>query len=304
MTRAKPRPRDQAWQAQMASGVAELSTSASIGWLEAFYAAYDRAFVLPDEKEGLEGFRECLALNEGDAFARLSERYGSFAEVVAVARDATTGEVMGGANFIAFAPAADSHVVTANLNYIFVEEAFRRRGVFRDLVDLVKSQARSLFATGDEDALPHVLVFIEMNDPLRMAPEDYELDSQHAGLDQVDRLRIWARLGAQLIDFDYGQPALSADQEPDDGLLYGVVGARDEGLSACRLKQHLERFFAISVLKGRDPMDDAEATRQITDLTARCRKGEAIRLLDLNPPEDGLSGAGKAGSYLEIARRR
>ena len=32
--------------------------------LKAFYAGYDRAFVLPDEREDLDGFIDCLQLNQ------------------------------------------------------------------------------------------------------------------------------------------------------------------------------------------------------------------------------------------------
>lgn len=45
-----------------------------------FYAGYDKAFVLPREREELQGFKDCLALGAGPAFEELSARYGPFRE--------------------------------------------------------------------------------------------------------------------------------------------------------------------------------------------------------------------------------
>jgi GNAT superfamily N-acetyltransferase len=298
-------PRPLEWRVALANGEdALVSSGPDVGWLPTFYEAYDRAFVLSDEKEDLEGFRQCLRLNAGASYDRLSHRYGHFVELVVLVRERATGRPMGGANFAAFV-SPDEDAVTVNLNYIFVDAAFRRRGLFRALVDLVVDQARAAFVFGERPP-EAVTLFIEVNDPIRMTPEDYRTDSQHTGLDQFDRINIWAGLGARLIDFDYGQPALSPDQASEDGLLYCALGALDAGLSACRLKAHLERFFAISVMKGRDPMEDGQAARQISDLNARCSRGENIALLELTPIEDARTaqGARSASSYLEIARRR
>ena len=45
---------------------------------------------------------------------------------------------------------------------------------------------------------PAPVLFIEQNDPLRLTAEAYAADSDHSGLDQVDRLAIWARMGAEV----------------------------------------------------------------------------------------------------------
>ena len=75
----------------------EATDRADNGVLDAFYAAYDKAFVLANEKEELDGFHDCLALNVGGAHERLRARYGPFRELVMVARD-NSGAVVGGAN--------------------------------------------------------------------------------------------------------------------------------------------------------------------------------------------------------------
>ncbi|HEX2732268.1 MAG TPA: hypothetical protein VHM70_11695 [Polyangiaceae bacterium] len=239
-----------------------------------FYEGYDRAFVLPNEKEELSGFIECLALNEGDAHQALVKRFGPFRELVLIA-ETSAGDLIGGANFITF-PLANGRLCS-NLNYIYVQPQQRRRGYFSSLVAAVDEVARYVFA-GQSDARP--LVFIEQNDPVCMSREDYARDSERTGLDQIERIAIWAKLGARVVDFAYVQPALSENQEADRGLVYSVLGAGGSSLSACLLRDHLERFFAISVLKGRGLDTSSEAQAQIVELSQRCAAQQQIALLD------------------------
>lgn len=262
------------WQSVMPEGlVLEATTDPDSPVLERFYQAYDRAFVLPHEKEDLAGFRACLTLNSGADFDRVSARHRPFREVVLVLSE-PDGALIGGANFIAV---GHDGVVTVNLNYIFIERTFRTRGKLRALMAAVFSQSRQIFDLVGE---PGVLVFIEQNDPMRLSPEDYALDNAHSGLDQHDRLRIWQRLGARLIDFDYVQPALSAEQAPDESLVLGVLGAGTDRISSCLFADHLSSFFGISVLKGREIASDACALRQIDTLQTLCHNGGELNLLD------------------------
>lgn len=275
--------------------------------LAEFYAGYDKAFVLPREREELQGFRDCLALGAGPAFEELSARYGPFREVVLTAADAATGAAVGGANFIAFplpGLAADDGrpIVSMNLNYIFIGAEFRGQGLFRRLLAAIRDMAQGLVIAPGGAAL---LTFIEQNDPFRLSPEDYARDTAHSGLDQVSRLAIWQRLGAKIVDYPYVQPALSPGQAPDDGLLYGVLGAAGDRLDACVLEAHLRRFFGISVLKGRPLGEDPIAGAQIAALRRACAGGEHIRLLDAAP---GLVAAARnpeprPASFLDILRK-
>lgn len=241
-----------------------------------FYAAYDAAFILPDEKEDLEGFRACLALNEGEAYERLSALYGPFREMAILLTEGANGPVLGAANFIAFA--GDGTDPTVSLSYIFVDANQRRRGLFGLLMHLVREEAREAFAWPEGD-IPSPLIFIEMNNPVKMSPEDYALDSQHAGLDQVDRLKIWERRGARLVGMDYRQPPLSDDQGSEDELLLGVLGSGGaEALPACRVLAHMRRFFGVTVLKGRDLATSPVAAAQLAVLDAACQRGDRIPL--------------------------
>ncbi|KWT72008.1 hypothetical protein APY04_0291 [Hyphomicrobium sulfonivorans] len=256
--------------------------------LETFYAGYDRAFVLANEKEELSGFRECLALNHGAAYENLARQYGPFREIVAIAQDPESGRCIAGANLIAF-PArphtgAQTLRATINLNYVFVAPEARGQGHLRRMATAVSEIASAwLFndATAYQPPAHHdTLVFIEQNDPLRISRADAEKDTAHSGIGQFDRIRIWTALGARIIDFPYVQPPLSAQQSADDSLLLSVYGALPPRLDACDFQHHLERFFAISVLKGRDLMQEPVAASQVRLLEAACQDRRPFALLD------------------------
>lgn len=252
---------------------------------ERFHAAYDRAFVLANEKEDRAGFVGCLALNHGDAAAALVARYGPFREwVLVLERD---GAVVGGGNLLSHLQAdaaGRALAVDQNLNYVFVDAGHRGRGHLHDLVAAARAVARRSFpdALAGADAVPD-RVFMEINDPLRVSDADYAADTAATGLDQFDRVAIWARLGARIIDFPYVQPALSAGQAPAHDLLMAVLGAAGDEMDACLLQRHLERFFGISVLKGADPSGNAEAAAQLRASAADCAAGRRLALLDPLP---------------------
>lgn len=239
-----------------------------------FFAGYDQAFVLPNEKEDEEGFAQCFALNFGVDYARLSAAYGAYSEVCLVAEEG--GVDVGGANFIAMPVGEDT--ITANLNYIYTNRSARGRGLFTRLVDGVREAVAATFP-----GRARVLVFIEQNDPFRMSAEDYARDTDFTGLDQFDRLRIWARRGARVVNFPYAQPPLSPDQGEDDTLVYSVLGAEGDDLSACTLAAHLRGFFGVSVLKGAALESNEAAFAQVRALEAACAAGGAVGLIDPRP---------------------
>lgn len=236
-----------------------------------FFAGYDKAFVLPNEKEDEAGFARCFALNSGEDYQRLSALYGAYSEVCLVADEGE--EAIGGANFIAMP--IDDDTVTANLNYIYIEAEARGRGNLSRLIEGVRETIAAIYPDHSR-----VLIFIEQNDPFRMSAADYKRDTSFTGLDQFDRLRIWAQRGALVVDFPYAQPPLSDDQEADDTLVYSVLGAETPALDACMLEAHLRRFFGVSVLKGAELEDNQAARSQLAGLNAACAEGGRVALLD------------------------
>lgn len=260
------------------------------GVLDAFFAAYDRAFVLANEKEQIDGFRDCLALNAGARHAELRARYGPFRELVLVARD-DGGAVVGGANLIVLQqPTGAPHGVdfSVNLNYLFVAPAQRGKGRSRTLLAACRHLAGTIAAGWRAETPTRGLFFLEINDPFRLTPEQDKLDSEHAGIDQVARLAYWARMGTTVVDWPYVQPALSADQQDDRTLAYGVLDAGAASVPASLLLWHLERFFAISVLKGSRFESSAAALHQVQRLQEAAAARRDLRLLDLAGAIDGL----------------
>lgn len=243
--------------------------------LKRFFEGYDRAFVLPDEREELPGFEKCLALNHShrQAFGR------THIELVMTIEDAD-GVLLGGANFLATSMAHHLNCppATVALNYVYVEESARGRGLLRHALAAVRRLALKGLDLPPDAGEP--ALFIEQNDPLRLTPEEYSADTEHSGLDQVDRLAIWARVGAHVVDFAYIQPALSADQLSDDGLIYAAIDYPDDAVDAGLFHDHLESFFYISVLKGEGELPGGVATTQLLALTKR---EEALALLPMEP---------------------
>ncbi len=263
--------------------------------LRRFFEGYDRAFILPDEREEFDGFVQCLALNESHRNA-----YGRrHCEVAMVFEDAD-GTLLGGANFLA-ATTADGAAVPATvaLNYVYVESAARGRGLLRRILADVRRTALNVLDLAPDRAQP--VLFIEQNDPLRLTEEAYAADSGHSGLDQVDRLSIWARIGAQVVDFPYVQPALSEDQQPDDSLIYAAIGYPGDAVPARLLHDHLQSFFGISVLKGASEAPGGPAVEQLNALAAR---GDPVPLLPMAPALTRLTASPLPdfNSFRDLAR--
>lgn len=269
--------RDKSWQQVFEDGyVAVHTTDPQRPEVSEFYAAYDDAFVLESEKEDLEGFRVCLSLNNGAVGRDLTTAYGPFREIITLLRN-PEGMLVGAANYFVL---AQTGAITINLNYVFVQRAHRGGGLLKRLLAVVSETGGKLF---EASAVRPVLIFVEQNDPLRMDPDDYARDTKQSGLDQMDRLRIWHRLGVRLVDINYQQPALSTSQTPDEGLLYGVIAGPATTLDACLLHDHLRGFFSVSVLKGRSVDEDAVASAQLARLAEACARGETVKLIDHGP---------------------
>lgn len=265
--------------------------------LKRFFEGYNRAFVLPDEREELDGFRKCLALN-------LTHRYSfgrKHGELVALIED-KNGVLLGGANFLAtlLDVGPGTSCATVALNYIYVEEAARGRGLLRKALSAVEHLALEALQLDPNGAAP--AVFIEQNDPLRLTAEEYVADTSHSGLDQLDRLAIWARMGARVVDFPYVQPALSPLQQADDSLIYAVLNYFEDAVQSEVLRQHLESFFGISVLKGCPEAPEGAAMKQLRALDDN---PGSIPLLPMEPAlawiRSGLTTDSFA-SFRELAR--
>ena len=261
--------------------------------LRRFFEGYDRAFILPDEREEFDGFVRCLALN-----ATHRDAYGRRHCEVAMIFEEADGTLLGGANFLAATTAAGD-AATVALNYVYVESAARGRGLLRRILADVRRTALTVLDLDPDGPAP--VLFIEQNDPLRLTEEAYAEDSSHSGLDQVDRLSIWARIGAQVVDFPYVQPALSAEQKPDDSLIYAAIGYPGDALPARLLHDHLQSFFGISVLKGAAEAPGDPAVHQLAALATR---SDPVALLPMPPALARLTASPRPdfNSFRDLAR--
>lgn len=293
---------DDRWTRAVARDVLIKATSRpDSALLERFMAGYDRAFVLPNEREEIDGFRACLAINPVSR-----HRFGrTHCELVMVLED-ETGALLGGANFLATridkAPAGHPLVAVA-LNYLFVDVEARGRGLSRTLKQAVEELANEAVDAPAIAAAP--ALFIEQNDPLKLSEEEYAADSAHSGIDQVDRLAVWARLGAKLVDFPYIQPALSANQGSDHSLAYAVMNFPGHAMDPSWFAAHLESFFAISVLKGGELSRDPAVSGQLAGLGEMALQGQSVSLLPMQQAVEALrakSARPGVSSLRELAR--
>jgi GNAT superfamily N-acetyltransferase len=264
--------------------------------IDDFYATYCKNFLLPNERETLPGFRQCLAFNDQRRYPELHKKYAPYREYIAVWRDIESGLSVAGANFICF-PMPQFGAVTIQSNYVFVDASFRGRGIirriYRDMTEPAWEFAESYGLTSRNSAL---LQFGEQNDPFKMTLEEYQKDSAAADLDQFDRLIVWGKLGTRVIDYPYVQPPLSEEQEADRTLFFRVMfGAGEDPAAPVRpldpqvLKEHLRRFFSVSVLKGRlSPSEVPEVAEQFDWLDRKIGAGEQIATYPL-PPRDAVA---------------
>jgi GNAT superfamily N-acetyltransferase len=208
---------------------------------------------------------------------------------VFVASEVAAGTSIGGGNFIVLSHAHPSDrsppaYRTIHLNYVYVRAEHRRRGYFKQLVRMVDPIATLALPFGAD---AESFVFIEQNDPLKMTAKAYAQDTLQTGLDQVQRVGVWARRGARIIDFDYVQPPLSYAHSADASLALCLLRPDLSRIDACVVRNHLRAFFGISVLKGGEPYEASAARNQLTSLDRACMEMRYFRLFDPRPWVDG-----------------
>jgi GNAT superfamily N-acetyltransferase len=252
----------------------ELTTNPYSRVVDAFCREYKAAFVQPSERESRAGLRRCLALN-GAAGAAVHARFGPSREFIALLHDAG-GTVAGGMNFICFPMNGARPTMTVHTTYVFVAPASRGQGLLRRAYRTIEDVARDY---GRQCGMPDglALVFVgEQKDPFRLTMASYRAAAEAHGLDAFDRLAMWGQLGARMLLFRYVQPPLTMGGAPDATLFLRVLfreaatDATARGVDAGVLREHLRRFFGISIAKGLyDPDGLPEVRQQMTALDAR-----------------------------------
>jgi hypothetical protein len=223
------------------------------------YEIYRALFPFPDECEPPEAFAEIAALNENpDAHAR----FGQWREVVAAIRLTEGGPIVGGHVFgVTTSPAHIAFGCRASVQgiYIFLVKSARGRLDFiRKAKHYAVSRALSTFGFEPKSDKIPPLIFLEVNNPLRMSGGQIARDAESSGINPFQRYDVYKRLNLRPLDLPYIQPALRADAKPVEYLdLFCTADIAPE-IPADLIAAHLRGFISLSVLKGRDASADPD----------------------------------------------
>lgn len=245
------------------------------------YSIYADLFPLPDELEPPEAFVEIAALNER---ADIQTLYGPWREIVAGIRLGPGEALVGGNIFgvttsphhLAFGCQASIHDI-----YLFLERAARGNGATGDAK--AYKEARALAAYGFDAGTGRMppLIFLEVNNPMRMTPAQIEEDTARSGVNPYRRYIFWKRSGFAPLDFHYVQPALRPETSAVRYLDLFCTAGQAEAIPAELIGAHLNAFISISVLKGRAASENAEFACMANEL----QPGHAVRFVPDTAPE-------------------
>jgi hypothetical protein len=230
----------------------------------AFYEGYSKIFTIEEERESYNGFEEVLDYNYNQT---MQEKYGPFKEIIMYCTDPDENEIIGGINFSTyFSPfELNNYIIlgTSQLFYIFIKSEYRFLNLGSVLLQKARRYSESLIKKWADINDPsfkfeknQLITFCEQNYPEKMTARQYWLDNINSLTDQCDRLGWWYYQGFRRLKFNYIQPSLNTDNDPCLYLSLNAAADSLESLPSALVLGHIKRFFAVSVLKGRDLNDD------------------------------------------------
>ena len=231
------------------------------------YALYERLFPLPEEREPPEAFFELLALNRN---AKAQRELGPWHEAILAVQAGQGGPVVGG--HVYGVTTSDAHrefgcVASVQAIYTFFDRSVRGRTPMSQIERELQTRASRTF---DRCGTPTLspLIFLEVNNPLRMAPQQIADDTAHAGIDPYRRYRHWLNSGLRPLELSYVQPPLRAGE---DAIRYLDLFCNSSlsSVPAAVVLNHLRAFISISVLKGRPADDDPDFAAMRDQLSGR-----------------------------------
>jgi ribosomal protein S18 acetylase RimI-like enzyme len=222
--------------------------------LQDFYALYEKAFSLAEEREPLSGFETVLAFNQ---HAQVQAGFGPFYEAITIVRDYKT--VIAAANYTIMSYRSPQRARigfdgSCQLNFICVDKTVRGVGLARALLNHVDTRISDVVSSETAAAAPRVFITCEQNNPARMTQKQIETDAAAALIDPLERTRWWSKLEFSRLDFPYEQPPLSVQHQPCAYIDYYVripnedMGSR-RSFQTRPLLEHLRRFFFVCVGK-------------------------------------------------------
>jgi hypothetical protein len=264
---------------------------ASTEAFEKFYAIYAELFPLADEREPPEAFHEIAHLNNR---ADMQARFGPWREFVTAIRERNGGPLLGGNIFgVTTSPAHIAFGCQASIQgiYLFLIPEARGQGAVADAPPYMQSQALAAFGFDAGKGRLPPLVFLEVNNPMRMTAAEIERDTASSGFNPYQRYAFWKRNGFAPLDFHYVQPPLRQDASAVRYLdLFCTAGAAD-AIPAELIAAHLNAFISISVLKGHAASGNADFVRMTRELKLR---GKVGFLPDTNPEQQTIAERAKS----------
>ena len=185
-----------------------------------FTEIYEPAFPDRNEREEVD-----------DILYRTAQSYDASAPKSVVLLEVADGEVVGGEVIDVYCASRAIEII-----YLAVRESKRGCGVARRVV--IDGTKAYLSQLKEQCGVEIEQVYFETNNPFKTSP-------LKDNFDMINRLEVFARLGAKWIDIDYIQPALSQNRQMVDNLYLMVIpalGAVDK-LSADSLKSFLKEFY-------------------------------------------------------------
>jgi len=244
---------------------------------KSFYALYAAMFPLVDEREPPEEFFRILSFNEN---LEIQESYGPYREIVAAVRAWDAGPIVGGHVFgVTSSPAHLQAGIPASVQgiYTFLHERYRGLVPMRDFIAFAQETACSTFGQANPKK---TVIFLEVNNPLRMTEAEIAADVESSGLHPARRYMFWFRCGFRPLDMHYVQPRLRDDAQPVRYL--DLFCSRNDAMTipAAVVLSHLHAFCSVSVLKNKNASCDSDFAAM--EAWLKDRDGVALLGLDSN----------------------
>ncbi|HEY0484470.1 MAG TPA: hypothetical protein VGD37_43415 [Kofleriaceae bacterium] len=224
---------------------------------EELYGLYERLFPLPAEREPPEAFFEVLALNRNP---QVQHALGPWHEAILVVQAGQGGPVVGGHVYGVTTSRAHRELgcaASVQAIYTFFDHLVRGRTPMSQIERELQARASRTFDDRGAPITISPLIFVEVNNPLRMTPEQIADDTAHAGIDPYRRYRHWLNSGLRPLELSYVQPPLRTGE---DAVRYLDLFCNSSlsSVPSSVILGHLRAFISISVLKGRPADDDPD----------------------------------------------
>lgn len=285
----------------------ELITSPESPHIDTIYPIFETVFKNPLEKESADAIRFVLS----DGFKEQFEgKMGEFNTSFIVARNPGTDDFIGGILFNNYTlPKEISRRTgakgTNHIEYIFVEPSYKKTGLGQALYNKMRHFSHNKFSGMDAENALHrserdsliksgIYFFADVEAPelvFQNESKDWYTQKPELLAEQLLRLAWWDKMGFKRVDFPFIQSPLEEGMEP---CRIFSINVKYEGLpqfslnghiSSDVVKEHIKKYLAINVLKGRNPESDEHYVKQMEILS----KSPHLNTLEINKVYSDMS---------------